>query len=146
MPIARNVNVQVQDDTLVRTARAGKTIPFSTAQTVQKTVSMLALGELCGLPTRHLTTGCGCKTRTASDDSRHAVLTGAPPDLLPTRTGPHTRSKRPQAVEALIIRTRFETAGNLDEMADAFTALGFPVSARRVGRVRADDGLSKKTG
>jgi hypothetical protein len=39
-------------------------------------------------------------------DSRNAVLTGTPQDLLPKRTGPHTRSKRTKEVEALIIRTR----------------------------------------
>jgi hypothetical protein len=49
-------------------------------------------------------------------------------------------------VEALIIRTRFETDGNMYEIAEALTALGFPVSARLVGRVLVDYGLSKKTG
>src|SRR5713101_323907 len=146
MPIALNVNVQVKDDTLVLTDRAGKTITFSKEQTVQKKASMIALGELCGLPKRQLATGFGFKTRTSSDDSRHAVLTGAPQDLVPTRTGPHTRSTRPKEVEALIIRTRFETAGHRYESADAFTELGVPVSARLVGRVLADDGLSKKNG
>src|SRR5712692_4234744 len=57
MPSALNVNVQVNDDTLVLTDRAGKTITFSKEQTVQKKVSMIALGELCGLPKRHLATG-----------------------------------------------------------------------------------------
>ena len=80
---------------------------------------MIALGELCGLPKRQLATGFGFKTRTSYDDSRNAVLTGAPADLLPTRTGPHTRSKRTKEVEALIIRTRFETDGNMSEIADA---------------------------
>ena len=146
MPIALNVNVQVKDDTLVRTDRAGQTSTFSTEHTVQKKVSMIALGELCGLPKRQLATGFGFKTRTSSDDSRHAVLTGAPHDLLPTRTGPHTRSQRTKEVEALILRTRFETAGKRYEIAEAFTELGVPVSARLVGRVLADDGLSKKNG
>ena len=146
MPIALNVNVQVKDDTLVLTARAGKTITFSKEQTVQKQVSMIALGERCGLPNRQLATGVGFKTRTSYDDSRNAVLKGAPQDLWPTRTGPHTRSKRTKEVEALIIRTRCETAGTMSEMADAFTELGFPGSARRVGRVLADYGLSKKNG
>lgn len=109
-------------------------------------VSMIALGELCGLPKRQLATGFGFKTRKSSYDSRNAVLTGAPQDLLPKRTGPHTRSQRTKEVEALIIRTRFETDGNMDEIAAAFTALGFPVSARLVGRVLADYGLSKKNG
>src|SRR5256885_1235556 len=50
MHIALDVHVQVKDDTLVLTDRAGKTITFSKEQTVQKKVSMIALGELCGLP------------------------------------------------------------------------------------------------
>ena len=146
MHIALDIHVQVKDDTLVLTDRAGKTITFSKEQSVQKKVSMIALGELCGLPKRQLATGFGFKTRTSSYDSRNAVLTGAPHDLLPTRTGPHTRSKRPKEVEALIIRTRFETDGTMYESADAVTEWGFPVSARLVGRVLADDGLSKKNG
>src|SRR5882724_10649761 len=139
MPIALNVNVQVKDDTLVLTDRAGKTITFSKEHPGQKQGSMIALGELCGLPKRHLATGFGFKTRTSYDDSRNAVLTGAPQDLLPKRAGPHTRSKRTKEVEALIIHTRFETDGNMYAMADAFTVLGFPISARLVGRVLADD-------
>lgn len=146
MHIALNVNVQVKDDTLVLTDRAGKTITFSTEQTVQKKVSMIALGELCGLPKRQLATGFGFKTRKSYYDSRNAVLKGAPQDLLPKRTGPHTRSKRTKEVEALIIRTRFETDGNMYAIADALTELGFSVSARLVGRVLADYGLSKKNG
>ena len=54
MHIALNVNVQVKDDTLVLTDCSGKTITFSKEQTVQKKVSMIALGELCGLPKRQL--------------------------------------------------------------------------------------------
>jgi hypothetical protein len=144
MHSALNVNVQVKDDTLVLTDRAGKTITFSKEQTVQKKVSMIALGELCGLPKHHLATGFGFKTRTSYYDSRNAVLTGAPQDLLPKRTGPHTRSKRTKEVEALIIRTRFETDLNRDAIAAARTQRGFKVSARRVGQVLADSGLSKK--
>ncbi len=146
MPIALNVNVQVKDGTLVLTDGAGKTVTFSKEQTVQKKVSMIALGELCGLPKRQLATGFGFKTRTSYDDSRNAVLTGAPEDLLPKRTGPHTRSKRTKEVEALIIRTRFETDGNMSELAETLTQRGFPVSARLVGRVLAAYGLSKKNG
>jgi hypothetical protein len=145
MQIALNVNVQVKDGTLVLTDRAGKTVTFSKEQTVQK-VSMIALGEFCGLPKRQLATGFGFKTRKSYYDSRNAVLTGAPEDLLPKRTGPHTRSKRTKEVEALIIRTRFETDGNMYAIADALTELGFPVSARLVGRVLADYGLAKKNG
>ena len=128
------------------TDRAGKTVTFSKEQTVQKKVSMIALGELCGLPKRQLATGFGFKTRKSYYDSRNAVLTGAPEDLLPKRTGPHTRSKRTKEVEALIIRTRFETDGNMYELAETLTQRGFPVSARLVGRVLAAYGLSKKNG
>src|SRR6266576_635638 len=55
MHIALDVNVQVKDDTLVLTDRAGKTITFSKEQTVQKKVSMIALGELWPpqTPARH---------------------------------------------------------------------------------------------
>ena len=138
MPIALDVHVQVKDDTLVLTDRAGKTITFSKEQTVQKKVSMIALGELCGLPKRQLATGFGFKTRTSYDDSRNAVLKGAPQDLLPKRTGPHTRSKRTKEVEALIIRTRFETDLNREEIAEALTQRGFNISARLVGQVLSD--------
>src|SRR5438445_12581689 len=88
MPIALNVHVQVKDDTLVLTDRAGNTITFSKEHTVQKKVSMIALGALCGLPKRHLATGFGFKTRKSYYDSRNAVLTGAPQDLSPNRSGP----------------------------------------------------------
>ena len=146
MHIALNVNMQVKDGTLVLTDRAGKTVTFSKEQTVQKKVSMIALGELCGLPKRQLATGFGFKTRKSYYDSRNAVLTGAPEDLLPKRTGPHTRSKRTKEVEVLIIHTRFETDSNMYELAETLTQRGFPVSARLVGRVLAAYGLSKKNG
>ncbi len=144
MHIALNVNVQVQDGMLVLTDREGKTVTFSKEQTVQKKVSMITLGELCDLPKRQLATGFGFKTRKSYYDCRNAVLTGTPAELLPQRMGPHTRSKRTKEVEALIIRTRFETDGNMYEIAETVTQQGFPVSARLVGRVLADYGLSKK--
>ena len=146
MHIALNLNVLVKDGTLVLTDRDGKTITFSKEQTVQKKVSMITLGELCGLPKRQLATGFGFKSRKSYYDIRNAVLHGAPADLLPKRTGPHTPSKRTKEVEALIIRTRFETDGNMYEIADTLTQLGFAVSARLVGQVLADYGLSKKNG
>ena len=146
MHIALNVNVQVQDDTLVLTDHAGKTVTFSKEQTVQQKVSLITLGELCGLPKRQLATGFGFKTRKSYYDIRHAVLKGAPADLLPKRTGPHTPSKRTKEVEALIIRTRFETDHNMYGIADVLTQLGVNVSARLVGQVLADYGLSKKNG
>src|SRR5712664_4514458 len=134
MHIALNLDVEVKDGTLVLTDRTGHTITFSKEQSVQQKVSMITLGDLCGLPKRQLAAGFGFKTRKSYYDSRNAVLTGAPEDLLPKRTGPHTRSKRTKEVEALIIRTRFETDGNRYEIADGLTELGFPVNARLVGR------------
>ena len=118
MHIALNVDVQVKDGTLVLTDRTGKAITFSKEQTVQQKVSLITLGELCGLPKRQLATGFGFKSRTSSYDSRNAVLQGIAADLLPTRTGPHTSSKRTKEVEARIIRTRCETNGNMYEIAD----------------------------
>src|SRR5437762_149336 len=88
-PIALNVNVQVQDDTLVLTEHAGKTGPFSKEHTVQKQGSMRTRGERCGLPKRQLAASCGCKTRPSSSAIRNAVRKGAPEDLGPKRTGPH---------------------------------------------------------
>lgn len=146
MHLALNCNVQVKDGTLVLTDCVGKTVTFSEAQSVQKKVSMITLGELCGLPKRELATGFGFKSRTSYYDSRNAVLQGTVADLLPKRTGPHTPSKRTKELEALIIRTRFETDGNMYEIADTLTHMGCIVSARLVGQVLADYGLSKKNG
>ena len=144
MSITFSLNVQAKEGTLMFTDRAGKTVTFSKEQTVQQKVSMITLGELCGLPKHQLATGFGFKTRKSSDDIRHTVLNGSPADLLPKRPGPHTPSKRTKEVEALIIRTRFETDLNRDAIAAALTQRGFTVSARLVGQVLADDGLSKK--
>ena len=113
MHLALYLNVQVKAGTLVLTDGAGKTVTFSEEQSVQKKVSMITLGELCGLPKRQLATGFGLKSRTSYYDSRHTVLQGTTADLLPKRTGPHTPSKRTKEVEVLIIRTRFETDGNM---------------------------------
>jgi len=146
MHIALNVDIQVKDGTLVLTDRAGKTVTFSKEQTVQQKVSLITLGELCGLPKRQLATCFGFKTRKSYYDIRNAVLKGAPADLLPKRTGPHTPAKRTKEVEALIIRTRFETDHNMYGIADVLTQLGVNVSARLVGQVLADYGLSKKNG
>ena len=146
MHCALNLNVQIKDGTLVLTDRTGKTVTFSKAQSVQKKVSMITLGELCGLPKRELATGFGFRSRTSYYDSRHAVLQGTAADLVPKRTGPHTPPKRTKEIEALIIRTRFETDGTMDEIADTLTPMGCTVSARLVGQVLADYGLSKKNG
>ena len=144
MPITFRLNVQAHEGPLRLTDRAGKTVTFSKEQTVQQQVSMITLGEFCGLPKRQLATCFGFKTRTSSYDIRHTVLNGSPADLLPKRPGPPTPSQRTKAVEALIIRTRFETERNRDAIAEALTQRGCTVSARRVGQVLADDGLSKK--
>jgi len=146
MHLALYLDVQVKAGTLVLTDCAGKTVTFSQDQTVQKKGSMITLGELCSLPKRQLATGFGFTSRPSYYDSRHAVLQGTSADLLPKRTGPHTPSKRTKEVEALIIRTRFETDGNMYEIADTLTQMGCTVSARLVGQVLADYGLSKKNG
>ena len=144
MPSTFRLNVQAQEGTLMLTDRAGKTVTFSKEHPVQQQVRMITLGARCGLPTRQLAPCFGCKTRPSSDAIRHAVLNGSPAALLPTRPGPHTPSKRTKEVEALIIRMRFETDLNRDAIAEALTQRGFTVSARLVGQVLADYGLSKK--
>ena len=144
MHSALNLDVEVQDGTLVLTDRTGQTITFSKAQRVQQKVSMITLGDLCGLPKRQLAAGFGFKTRKSYYDIRHTVLNGSPADLLPKRPGPHTPSKRTKEVEALIIRMRFEIDLNRDAIAEALTQQGFKVSARLVGQVLADYGLAKK--
>ena len=144
MRITFSLNVQAKEGTLRFTDCAGKTVTFSKEQTVQQKVSMITLGELCGLPKRQLATCFGFKTRKSYYDIRHTVLNGSPADLLPKRPGPHTPSKRTKEVEALIIRTRFETDLNREAIAEALTQQGFKVSARLVGQVLADYGLAKK--
>jgi hypothetical protein len=144
MRIALNLNVEVKDGTFVLTDDNGQTVSFSKDQMVQKKVSMIVLGELCGLPKEQLATSFGFKTRKSYYDCRHAVLNGTPEELWPKRRGPHTRPKRTQEVEVLIIRTRFETDLNMYEIADTLTQMGFSVSARLVGQVLATYGLSKK--
>src|SRR5216117_3798371 len=47
MHIALNLDVEVQDGTLVLTDRTGQTITFSKAQRVQQKGSMITLGDLC---------------------------------------------------------------------------------------------------
>jgi len=146
MQSSLNINVLVKDGTLVLTDQTGKAVTFSKEPMVQKEVIMILLGEFCDLPKHQLATGFGFKTRTSSDDIRHAVLNGSPTDLLPERPGPHHPSKRTKEVEARIIRTRFEPDFHRDAIADTLTQLGVTVSARLVGQVLADDGLAKKNG
>src|SRR5215475_7084838 len=99
MRIALNLNVEVKDGTLVLTDCTGKAVTFAKEQTVQKKVSMITLGELCGLPKRQLATGFGFKTRKSYYDSRNAVLNGSLADLLPKRPAPRTPPKRTKEVE-----------------------------------------------
>jgi hypothetical protein len=146
MHIALDITVLRKDGTLVLTDHDGKAITFSKEQTIQQKVSMITLGELCDLPKHQLANSFGFKTRKSYYDIRNTVLHGSPADLLPKRTGPHTPPKRTKEVEAMIIRRRFETDENMYDIADALTQLGFDVSARLVGQVLADYGLSKKNG
>src|SRR5712664_2887411 len=94
MPITLSLNVQAHEGTFLLTDRAGKTVTFSKEQTVQQKVSIITLGEFCGLPTRQLATCFGFKTRKSSYDIRHTVLNGSPAHLLPHRPGPHNPSHR----------------------------------------------------
>ena len=144
MNISLDVDVLVNNGTLVLTDREGKAISFSREQTVQKKVSMITLGELCDLPKIRLAQAFGFRTRKSYYDIRNAVLNGSPADLLPKRTGPQNRPKRTKEVESLIIRRRFETGLSMYEIADELSRLGFDVSARLVAQVLADYGLSKK--
>ncbi len=145
-PSALDSTVLRQDGPLVRTDHDGQAITFSQEHTSQQKVRMITRGALCDLPTPQLANRCGCKTRTSSDEIRHAVLHGAPADLMPQRTGPHTPPKRTKEVEARIIRRRFATEAHMDDIADAFTPLGVDVSARLVGQGLAAAGLSQKNG
>lgn len=144
MQITLHVNVQVKDGALVLTAPSGKTVSFSKEQAVQQKISMIILGDLCGLPKRQLAVGFGFKTRKSYYDIRHAVLNGSLADLLPKRPTPRTRPQRTREVEAQIIRLRFETDLNMYEIADTLTHMGFNINARLVARVLADYGLAKK--
>ena len=144
MNISLDVEVLVKNGALVLTDRDGKAITFSREQSVQKKVSMITLGELCDLPKIRLAQAFGFKTRKSYYDIRDAVLNGSPADLLPKRTGPQKPPKRTKEVEALIIRSRFDTDLSMYEIADELTRLGFDVSARLVAQVLADYGLSKK--
>lgn len=113
MQITLHVNVQVQDGALVLTAPSGKTVSFAKEQAVQQKISMIILGDLCGLPKRQLAVGFGFKTRKSYYDIRNAVLNGSLADLLPKRPTPRTRPQRTREVEAQIIRLRFETDLNM---------------------------------
>jgi len=144
MDISLNIEVIVKDGTLVLTNREGNVVTFSKDQSVQKKISMIALGELSNLSKSKLAKAFGFKTRKSYYDVRDAVLNGLPADLMPKRTGPRSTPKRTREVEALIIRKRYETDLNMYEIVDVLTGLGFHVSARLVAEVLSDYGLSKK--
>lgn len=144
MRIALDVEVRVQDGSLVLTNRDGKVLTFSKEQSVQKKVSMITLGELGNLSKIELARSFGFKTRKSYYDIRNAVLHGSPADLLPKRPGPRKPHKRTKELEVLILRKRFETQLNMYEIADELAHMGFAVSARLVAEVLADYGLSKK--
>jgi hypothetical protein len=65
-------------------------------------------------------------------------------DLFPQRTGPKEATKRTRELEVQVIQMRFDTSYNMYEIADELNRLGFDVSARLVGKILADFGLSKK--
>ena len=144
MPIARNVNVQVQVGLPWFHGSRGEDGHLLQGTNRPEAGQHDDTRVPCSLPKRQLAASFGCKTRPSYYDIRNAVLTGAPEDLWPKMDGTPTRSKRTKEMEALIIRTRFETDLNMDEIAETLTQQGFPVSARVVGRVLADDGLSQK--
>jgi phenylalanyl-tRNA synthetase beta subunit len=144
MNISINVDVLVKDGSLVLTNREGHVITFSQDQSVQKKVTMVALGELSNFPKAKLAQTFGFKTRKSYYDIRDAVINGSAADLAPKRTGPQVPPKRTREVEILIIQKRYETDLNMYEIADALTKLGFQVSPRLVAEVLSDYGLSKK--
>ncbi len=146
MIISLNLEVSVKDGTLVLTDLNGKRVRFSSEQSAQRKVSMVTFGELCGAPRLKLAEAFGFKTRKSYYDARTIVLHGAPADLLAKRRGPQRPPKRTREVEILIIRMRCETDLNMYEIAEELGRTGLDVSARLVGQVLSDYGLSKKNG
>ena len=88
MHMALNLDVEVKDGTLVLTDHTGQTITFSKEQTVQKKVSMITLGELCGLP--NVRSPLASASRHANPITIAAMLSsrGVPPTLCPNAGGP----------------------------------------------------------
>ncbi len=146
MNISLNLEVLVKDGALVLTDPDGKAVSFSPEQSVQRKVSMVTFGELCGVPKLKLAQAFGFKTRKSYYDARNVILHGAPADLLPKRRGPQRPPKRTRDVEILIIRMRCKTDLNMYEIAEELGRMGLDVSARLVGQVLSDYGLSKKNG
>ncbi len=76
--------------------------------------------------------------------ARYTVLNGVATDLFPQRTGPKKATKRTRELEVRVIQMRFDTTCNMYEIADELNRLGFDISARLVGKILSDFGLSKK--
>ncbi len=144
MKLSLNVEISHQDGALVITDKNGRAVTFSKDQVVQKKISMITLGELSAYPKLQVAKAFGYSTRKSYYDIRHAVLNGVPADLFPQTTGPKSAPKRTREVEALVIKMRFETEKNMYEIADALQKLGFDISARLVGQILSDYGLTKK--
>ena len=144
MKISLNIEVRVKDGVLILTDSEGKAVTFSKDQGVQKKVSMVTLGELSDLPRIKVAQAFGFATRKSYYDARYAVLNGVAADLFPQRTGPKEATKRTRELEVQVIQMRFDTSYNMYEIADELNRLGFDVSARLVGKILADFGLSKK--
>ncbi len=142
--VSLNIEVRMKDGVLILTDTEGKAVTFSKDQSVQKKVSMVTLGELSDLPRIKVAQAFGFATRKSYYDARYAVLNGVAADLFPQRTGPKKATKRTRELEVRVIRMRFETTYNMYEIADELNRLGFDVSARLVGMILLDFGLSKK--
>jgi len=144
MQISLNIEVQMKNGVLILTDTEGKAVTFSKDQVVQKKVSMITLGELSDLPKIKVAQAFGFATRKSYYDARYAVLNGVATDLFPQRTGPKKATKRTRELEVKVIQMRFDTTYSMYEIADELKRLGFDISARLVGKVLADFGLSKK--
>jgi len=144
MNISLNIQVLMKNGVLILTDSEGKAVTFSKDQAVQKKVSMVTLGELSSLPKIKVAHAFGFATRKSYYDARYAVLNGEATDLFPQRTGPKKATKRTRELEVQVIQMRFDTTYNMYEIADELKRLGFDVSARLIGEILADFGLSKK--
>ncbi|KKM02529.1 hypothetical protein LCGC14_1783520 [marine sediment metagenome] len=142
--ISINIEVIMKDGVLILTDTEGKAVTFSKDQLVQKKVSMVTLGELADLPRIKVAQAFGFATRKSYYDARYAVLNGVATDLFPQRTGPKEATKRTRELEVKVIQMRFDTTYNMYEIADELKRLGFDISARLVGKILSDFGLSKK--
>ncbi len=144
MQISLNIEVQMKNGVLILTDTEGKAVTFSKDQVVQKKVSMITLGELSDLPKIKVAQAFGFVTRKSYYDARYAVLNGVATDLFPQRTGPKKATKRTRELEVKVIQMRFDTTYNMYEITDELKRLGFDISARLVGKILSDFGLSKK--